>query len=101
MWEHIVYALIYSTIGYAVCYNAAVPKSEYWSQKVQLYSGVTMSSPVADVWGYYDDWDGCQILAAGANFITNKEKGMSSISHNEFVSTWAKKGPTFCRINDK
>ncbi len=84
-------AIGYGSSGYA--------KGPYWNQKVQIYGGVMTSSPVADVWGYDNDWEGCEILAGGANLINSKELEMPSDEWKQFVANWARKGSTSCRPN--
>lgn len=91
--------LIFCLAGVAIGYGVAIPKDKFWNQDVQIYGGVTMSSPVADVWGYADDWEGCQILVAGANFVNNKEREMPKAEWQKFINEWANKGNTTCHWN--
>ena len=89
--------IAFGLVGAVIGYGYAIPKTEFWSQDVQIYGGVTMSTPVADVWGYADDWEGCLTLAAGANIVNQKELEMTSDAWREFISKWAKNGNTSCQ----
>jgi len=87
----------WAVVGALVGYATGVPTSPYWNQDVQLYGGIMTSTPVADVWGYVDDWRGCLTLAAGANFMNDKERSMLDDEWNKFIQDWAHKGNTSCR----
>lgn len=86
----------YLLFGLAVGYWYWSPKDQFWNQNVQIYGGVTTSSPVADVWGYMNDWEGCQTLAAGANYMNSRELDMPSIDWQKYISYWSTKGNTTC-----
>jgi hypothetical protein len=88
-------------LGCAIGYGSSgYVKSPYWHQKVQIYGGAMTSSPVADVWGYADDLEGCRTLAAGANFMNHQETKMSTTDWERFVGQWAIKGTTSCQISN-
>jgi hypothetical protein len=86
--SRVVWAVIGSMAGYA----ASVPSSPYWHQDVQIYGGSMTSTPVADVWGYDNDWAACLVLAAGANFLYDKPESARSA----LVEKWANDGNTRC-----
>ncbi len=83
-------------LGALIGYGVGRPNEKFWNQDVQIYGGSFTSSPVADVWGYADDWEGCRTLAAGANFVNAKEREMASASWQDFINEWAVKGNTYC-----
>lgn len=91
-------------VGFSIGYWAADPsastKNRFWNQDVQIYGGAFTATPVADVWGYENDWSACQTLAAGANFINSKESEMTSDSWQKFINDWSSKGNTFCMRNE-
>ena len=93
--ERLILAIICFGIGYA----SGHPSNRFWNQDVQIYGGVLFSSPVADVWGYDNDWEACQTLAAGANLVNAKEREMADKDWREFILEWATKGTTSCVWN--
>lgn len=89
-------AFVWILVGAVAGYLVASPTSRYWNQDVQIYGGVMTSTPVADVWGYENDWEGCRILVAGANFVNRKELEMPGDEWQKFITEWAAKGSTSC-----
>lgn len=88
-------------LGLVIGYWIGHPAEKYWNQDVQIYGGTFTSSPVADVWGYADDWEGCLTLAAGANFVNDKERTMPDAAWREFITEWSNKGNTTCQRRRK
>jgi hypothetical protein len=59
---------------------------------VTLYGGSFTSSPLADIFGYAEDYSGCRQISACLNYAQNKE-----MLTEKFSMTWANNGVHYCK----